>query len=81
MTVLLFALTSKDPDGVCTSVGVQATSVGTKETEATNFLEKKFKTNPQFTYEEAVQVRTLRCLKTVYWLYRGAESGLGGHHS
>lgn len=33
----------------------QATSVGAKETEATNFLEKKFKGSPQLSYEEAVQ--------------------------
>ena len=35
---------------------VQATSVGAKETEATNFLEKKFKGSPQLTYDEAVLV-------------------------
>ena len=34
---------------------LQATCVGAKETEATNFLEKKFKSNPQLTYEECVQ--------------------------
>ena len=34
----------------------QATSVGTKETEATNFLEKKFKGSPQLSYDEAVMV-------------------------
>lgn len=28
--------------------------MGVKETEANNFLEKKFKSNPQFTYDEAV---------------------------
>mmetsp|Transcript_5486 Transcript_5486/g.12151 ORF Transcript_5486/g.12151 Transcript_5486/m.12151 type:complete len:246 (-) Transcript_5486:1062-1799(-) len=42
-----------DPAGFY--MGYKATSVGVKETEATNFLEKKFKANPQFTYEEAVQ--------------------------
>lgn len=29
--------------------------MGAKETEATNFLEKKLKGGPQFTYDEAVQ--------------------------
>lgn len=33
---------------------LQATSVGTKETEATNFLEKKFKGPTNLSYEEAV---------------------------
>lgn len=42
-----------DPAGYF--IGYKATSVGTKETEATNFLEKKFKGNPQLTYDEAVQ--------------------------
>ncbi|KAG2450772.1 hypothetical protein HYH02_004609 [Chlamydomonas schloesseri] len=41
-----------DPAGYY--VGYKATSVGVKETEANNFLEKKFKGNPQFTYDEAV---------------------------
>lgn len=34
----------------------QATSVGTKETEATNFLEKKFKNNPQYSFDDVVQI-------------------------
>lgn len=42
-----------DPAGYY--VGYKATSVGSKETEATNFLEKKFKNNPQLTYDECVQ--------------------------
>lgn len=33
---------------------LQATSVGTKETEATNFLEKKFKGPTTQSYEETV---------------------------
>ena len=39
----------------CDPVSPQATSVGTKETEATNFLEKKFKGSPTLSYDEAVQ--------------------------
>ncbi|KAI3982466.1 hypothetical protein MKX01_006597 [Papaver californicum] len=35
--------------------GHKATSAGLKEQEAINFLEKKMKNNPQFTYEETVQ--------------------------
>ncbi len=38
-----------------TLITLQATAVGVKETEATNFLEKKFKANPAFTFDEAVQ--------------------------
>lgn len=36
---------------------VQATSAGSKEQEAINFLEKKMKNDPAFTYEETVQVK------------------------
>ena len=35
---------------------MQATSAGMKEQEAINFLEKKMKENPAFTYDETVQV-------------------------
>lgn len=36
---------------------MQATSAGMKEQEAINFLEKKMKENPAFTYDETVQVK------------------------
>lgn len=36
-------------------VGYKATSAGAKEQEAENFLEKKLKGDPSFTYDEAVQ--------------------------
>lgn len=35
---------------------MQATSSGSKEQEAVNFLEKKIKNNPQLSFEETVQV-------------------------
>jgi 20S proteasome subunit alpha 1 len=35
--------------------GFKATSSGSKEQEAVNFLEKKIKNNPQLSYEETVQ--------------------------
>lgn len=41
-----------DPAGFY--VGYLATAVGSKETEATNFLEKKFKGKPALSYQEAV---------------------------
>lgn len=43
-----------DPAGYF--VGYKATAAGAKEVEAGNFLEKKFKTNPQMSYTDAVQV-------------------------
>jgi len=35
---------------------LQATSAGLKEQEAINFLEKKMKNDPEFSYDETVQV-------------------------
>jgi len=43
-----------DPAGSC--VGYKATCAGEKETEATNFLEKKFKNDPQLNRDEAIQL-------------------------
>ncbi|GMH34067.1 hypothetical protein BSKO_01901 [Bryopsis sp. KO-2023] len=42
-----------DPAGYF--VGYKACSAGAKDTEATNFLEKKLKGDPKFDYEECVQ--------------------------
>ncbi|DBA70895.1 hypothetical protein WJX82_006779 [Trebouxia sp. C0006] len=42
-----------DPAGYY--VGYKATSAGAKDQEAENYLEKKFKGNPQYTFDEAVQ--------------------------
>lgn len=39
----------------------QATSAGSKDQEAINFLEKKMKNDPSFTYEETVQVTSPLC--------------------
>ncbi|KAL0885170.1 hypothetical protein Bca101_009152 [Brassica carinata] len=39
----------------CLYLPVHATSAGMKEQEAINFLEKKMKENPAFTYDETVQ--------------------------
>ncbi|KVH97938.1 Proteasome, alpha-subunit, N-terminal domain-containing protein [Cynara cardunculus var. scolymus] len=40
--------------------GHKATSAGLKEQEAINFLEKKMKNDPEFSYEETVQVGVVR---------------------
>lgn len=36
--------------------GMQATATGVKETEAVNMLEKRFKTGPQYSQKEAVEL-------------------------
>lgn len=43
------------PQKLTTENSLQATSAGAKDVEAENFLEKKLKGNPQFTFDEAVQ--------------------------
>lgn len=49
---------------------LQATSAGSKEQEAINFLEKKMKNDPAFTYEETVQVCYLYPLSMVIEIAR-----------
>ena len=44
----------------------QATSAGLKEQEAINFLEKKMKNDPAFSYDETVQVG-------VFFLFRNLD--------
>jgi len=43
-----------DPAG--SFIGYRACSAGQKDQEATNFLEKKFKSNPQLNHEDAIQL-------------------------
>lgn len=40
---------------------LQATSAGLKEQEAINFLEKKMKNDPAFSYDETGQAHVLYC--------------------
>ena len=53
-----------DPAGYF--VGYKATSAGTKEQEANNFLEKRYKTeaNPQLSYDDTVH-SALACMQNV----------------
>uniref|UniRef100_A0A1A8PPN5 Proteasome subunit alpha type n=2 Tax=Nothobranchius TaxID=28779 RepID=A0A1A8PPN5_9TELE len=44
--------------------GFKATAAGVKQTEATSFLEKKFKKKLDWTYEQAVEL-AISCLSTV----------------
>ncbi|XP_039033457.1 proteasome subunit alpha type-6-like isoform X3 [Hibiscus syriacus] len=46
--------------------GHKATSAGSKEQEAINFLEKKMKNDPAFTYEETVQVGVVKADNPVF---------------
>ncbi|XP_039031504.1 proteasome subunit alpha type-6-like isoform X2 [Hibiscus syriacus] len=46
--------------------GHKATSAGSKEQEAINFLEKKMKNDPAFTYEETVQVGVVKADDPVF---------------
>lgn len=41
---------------------LQATSAGGKDQEAINFLEKKMKNDPAFSYDETVQVAVLNLM-------------------
>jgi len=47
-----------DPAGYFS--GFRATCAGVKQTEANNFLEKRFKKKSDLTYEEAIEVNKLR---------------------
>jgi 20S proteasome subunit alpha 1 len=51
-----------DPAGYF--VGYKATAAGTKEQEASNFLEKKFKVDPKLSNDETIRM-AIECLQTV----------------
>jgi 20S proteasome subunit alpha 1 len=44
-----------DPAGYFS--GYKATSVGVKQTEANNYLEKKIRKNPSWNYNETIEVK------------------------
>eukprot|EP01116_Phalansterium_solitarium_P025684 TRINITY_DN9942_c0_g1_i1.p1 TRINITY_DN9942_c0_g1~~TRINITY_DN9942_c0_g1_i1.p1 ORF type:complete len:268 (-),score=44.50 TRINITY_DN9942_c0_g1_i1:247-984(-) len=51
-----------DPAGSC--IGYKACCSGVKDQEATNFLEKKYKSNPKFSVDETIQL-AISALQTV----------------
>ncbi len=61
---------------------MQATSSGAKDQEAINFLEKKFKNNPSYSYTEAVQLAIsalqVRPSTTHYSCWQERDCGHGG---
>jgi len=65
-----------DPAG--SFVGYKATCAGEKETEATNFLEKKFKSDPQLSRDEAVQlaIQTLQVVLSMDFKATEIEIGV-----
>lgn len=65
-----------DPAG--SYVGYKATCAGEKEQEATNFLEKKFKTDPQLSRDEAIQmaIATLQAVLSMDFKATDVEIGV-----
>ena len=57
--------------------GMQATSAGQKDQEAENFLEKKFKNNPQYSFDEAVQLAISALQNVISGDFRPAEIEVG----
>ncbi|GKC46634.1 proteasome subunit alpha type-6, partial [Tanacetum coccineum] len=56
---VFMTLTNSDADG-CRMRSNKATSVGLKEQEAINFLEKKIKNDPEFSYDETTAISSLQ---------------------
>ena len=56
---------------------MQATSAGQKDQEAENFLEKKFKNNPQYSFDEAVQLAISALQNVISGDFRPAEIEVG----
>jgi len=65
-----------DPAGAY--VGYKATCVGEKEQEGTNFLEKKFKSDPKLTRDEAIQmaIATLQAVLSMDFKATEVEVGV-----
>lgn len=64
-----------DPAG--SYVGYKATCAGEKEQEATNFLEKKFKTDPQLSRDEAIQMAIATLQAVLSMDFKATEIEIG----
>lgn len=57
--------------------GYKATSVGVKQTEANNYMEKKIRKNPSWTYEEAVEVAITALSSVLAADFKSSEIEIG----
>jgi len=64
-----------DPAG--SYVGYKATCSGEKEQEATNFLEKKFKTDPLLSYDETIQMAIATLQAVLSMDFKATEVEIG----
>jgi len=64
-----------DPAG--SYVGYKATCAGEKEQEATNFLEKKFKSDPQLSRDEAIQMAIATLQAVLSMDFKATEIEIG----
>jgi len=64
-----------DPAG--SYVGYKATCAGEKEQEATNFLEKKFKADPQLSRDEAIQMAIATLQAVLSMDFKATEIEIG----
>lgn len=64
-----------DPAGYF--VGYKATAAGAKEQEAINFLEKKLKSNPEFSYAETVQTAIAALQQVISEDFKATEIEVG----
>ena len=57
--------------------GYKATSVGVKQTEANNYMEKKIRKNPSWTYEETVEVAITALSSVLAADFKASEIEIG----
>ena len=57
--------------------GYKATSVGVKQTEANNYMEKKIRKNPSWTYEETVEVAITALSSVLAADFKSSEIEIG----
>lgn len=57
--------------------GYKATSVGVKQTEANNYMEKKIRKNPSWTYEETIEVAITALSSVLAADFKSSEIEIG----